>query len=112
VVEALAAYGALRSSSLDEPVGADGEADTLGAVLGIEEDGYGSAEDRATLAVLMRGITPREREILHLRFTEELTQAEIGAIVGVSQMQVSRIIRGALARLREYAALREEAMAV
>ena len=112
VVEAVAAYGALRSSSLDEPARAGDDDDTLGDALGIEEEGYGGAEDRATIAVLMRGITPREREILRLRFTEELTQAEIAAIVGVSQMQVSRIIRQALARLRSYAELREEAMAV
>jgi RNA polymerase sigma-B factor len=112
VVEALAAYGALKSSSLDEPARGDDEADTLGDGLGIEEEGYAGAEDRATLAVLMRGITPRERQILHLRFAEDLTQAEIAAIVGVSQMQVSRIIRQALTRLRAYAALREEAMAV
>jgi RNA polymerase sigma-B factor len=111
VVEALAAYGALRSWSLDEPAHVDDETETLGDALGIEETGYESAEDRATIAELMRGITPREREILRLRFTEELTQAEIGTIVGLSQMQVSRIIRQAIARLRSYASLREEAMA-
>jgi RNA polymerase sigma-B factor len=112
VVEALAAYGALKSSSLDEPAHADDETDTLGDALGIEETGYENAEDRATIALLMRGITPREREILRLRFTEELTQAEIGTIVGLSQMQISRIIRHAIARLRVYAARREDAMAI
>jgi len=112
VVEALAACGALRASSLDEPAHADDETDALGDALGIEETGYERAEDRATIAVLMRGITPREREILRLRFTEELTQAEIGTIVGLSQMQISRIIRHAIARLRIYAVLREDAMAM
>ena len=48
----------------------------------------------------MRSITPREREVLRLRFEEDLTQAEIGEIIGVSQMQVSRLIRQAVARLR------------
>jgi RNA polymerase sigma-B factor len=52
----------------------------------------------------MRSITPREREVLRLRFEEDLTQAEIGEQIGVSQMQVSRIIRQALGRLRSYAA--------
>jgi RNA polymerase sigma-B factor len=56
----------------------------------------------------MRGITPREREVLWLRFAGELTQAEIGEQVGVSQMQVSRIIRQAVSRLRAYAAIHED----
>jgi RNA polymerase sigma-B factor len=112
VVEALAAFGALRSSSLDEPVHTDDETGLLGDALGIEEEEYDRAEDRATVASLMRGITPREREILRLRFTEDLTQAEIATIVGLSQMQVSRIIRQAVARLRAYAMLRDEAMAI
>ena len=61
------------------------------------------AEQRATLDRLLRTITPREREVLRLRFEEDLTQAEIGEIVGVSQMQVSRIIRQAVTRLRRAA---------
>ena len=48
-------------------------------------------------------ITPREREVLRLRFEEDLTQAEIGERIGVSQMQVSRIIRQSIARLRTVA---------
>jgi DNA-directed RNA polymerase specialized sigma24 family protein len=57
----------------------------------------------------MTVITPREREVLRLRFIEDLTQAEIGKRIGVSQMQVSRIIRQALARLRSYATALEGA---
>jgi RNA polymerase sigma-B factor len=45
-------------------------------------------------------VGPREREVLRLRFQEDLTQAEIGERIGVSQMQVSRLIRQAVARLR------------
>ena len=48
----------------------------------------------------MQTITPREREVLRLRFEEDLTQAEIGERIGVSQMQVSRVIRQAVSRLR------------
>ena len=48
-------------------------------------------------------MTPREREVLRLRFEEDLTQAEIGERIGVSQMQVSRIIRQSIARLRTVA---------
>jgi RNA polymerase sigma-B factor len=112
VLEALEAYGAHKATSLEEPHGSDDEGgDTLGDVLGAEEDGFACAEDRATIAGLMRAITPREREVLLLRFSEDLTQAEIGEYVGLSQMQVSRIIRQALARLRTYDALREQAVA-
>ena len=68
--------------------------------LGGDDDGYDRAEDRATIDRLMRTITPREREVLRLRFERDMTQAEIGEIVGVSQMQVSRLIRQAVARLR------------
>jgi RNA polymerase sigma-B factor len=104
VLEALEASGAYRATSLQTPWGADDDSgDTLGDVIGHEECGFALAEDRATIEHVMRVITPREREVLHLRFAEDLTQAEIGERIGVSQMQVSRIIRQALGRLRSYA---------
>ena len=109
VLEALEASGAYRATSLQTPWGADDESgDTLGDAIGIEERGFALAEDRATIEHVMRVITPREREVLRLRFAEDLTQAEIGERVGVSQMQVSRIIRQSVARLRAYAAVAEE----
>jgi RNA polymerase sigma-B factor len=109
VLEALEASGAYRATSLQAPWTADDDsADTLGDSLGIEERGFAAAEDRATIQHLMRVITPREREVLRLRFAEDLTQAEIGEHVGVSQMQVSRILRQSVARLRAYAAVSEE----
>jgi RNA polymerase sigma-B factor len=49
----------------------------------------------------MRVLTDREREVLRLRFEEDLTQSEIGAQVGVSQMHVSRLIRRSLEKIRE-----------
>jgi len=104
VLEALEASGAYRATSLSTPRSGDDEAgETLGDTVGIAEDGFGLAEDRATIEQLMRAVTPREREVLRLRFEEDLTQAEIGELIGVSQMQVSRIIRQALARLRTVA---------
>ena len=51
----------------------------------------------------MQVLTDREREVLRLRFEEDLTQSEIGVRVGVSQMHVSRLIRQSVARLREEA---------
>ncbi len=102
VLEALEAAGAYRASSLDAPrVGGDEEAgETVADAFGSEEEGFDRAEERATLGPLMQRISPRERTVLHLRFGEDLTQAEIGRRIGVSQMQVSRLIRQALTKLR------------
>jgi RNA polymerase sigma-B factor len=100
-LEALEAAGAYHATSLDTPRGADSDpGDTLADTLGGDDGGYGLAEDRATIDRLMRSITPREREVLRLRFEQDLTQAEIGELIGVSQMQVSRLIRQAVSRLR------------
>jgi RNA polymerase sigma-B factor len=105
VLEALEAFDAYRSTSLDAPGGAAGDDsdDVLGDVVGVREDGFEHAEHRATLDGLLRVLTPREREVLRLRFEEDLTQGEIGARIGCSQMHVSRIIRAALARLQALA---------
>jgi len=102
VLEALEAAGAYRATSFDAPRGSADEdgGDTLADAMGSTEEGFGLAEQRATLERLMAAVTPREREVLRLRFVEDLTQAEIGARIGVSQMQVSRLIRQSLARLR------------
>jgi RNA polymerase sigma-B factor len=101
VLEAMEASGAYRATSLSSPRGsADEQGETLADTVGTEEHGYALAEDRATLDSLMQAITPREREVLRLRFEQDLTQAEIGERIGVSQMQVSRLIRQSLARLR------------
>jgi RNA polymerase sigma-B factor len=57
-------------------------------------------DDRLLLAVALRTLAARERRILHLRFYEDLSQAEIGREVGLSQIQVSRLIRASLERMR------------
>jgi RNA polymerase sigma-B factor len=101
VLEALEASGAYRATSLQTPLGGeDGAGDTLGDTVASTERGFGLAEDRATLAQLLRAVTPREREVLRLRFEEDLTEREIGQRIGVSQMQASRLIRDSIARLR------------
>ena len=100
VLEALQAGGAYRAMSLETPrAGEDGAGDTLGDTVASTDQGFGLAEDRATLAQLLRAITPREREVLRLRFEEELTQRQIGQRIGVSQMQAFRIIRHSIARM-------------
>ncbi len=102
VLEALQAAGAYRAGSLEAPRSAAGDdaGETMADTLGVEEGGFEQAEQRATLGPLLQGISGRERTVLALRFGEDLTQAEIGERIGVSQMQVSRVIRQALARLR------------
>lgn len=99
VLDALAANGCFAPASLDAPV-PEGEA-ALGDRLGGLDPAFASAEARVTLAAVMRGLTPRERRILELRFFGGCTQAEIGADIGVTQMQVSRLLNRILDRLRE-----------
>jgi RNA polymerase sigma-B factor len=104
VLEAREAAAAYRAVSLDRPREDEEEGgDALAEAVGIEDRGFDRAEDAVTVERLMRALTEREREVLRLRFVEDLTQAEIGARIGVSQMHVSRIIRQAIARLREAA---------
>jgi RNA polymerase sigma-B factor len=111
VLEALEASGAYRATSLSAPRGTDddGSAASLVDTLGSDDGGYELAEQRATLDRLLQTVTPREREVLRLRFEQDLTQAEIGERIGVSQMQVSRLIRQTIARLRAAAQLPETA---
>ena len=103
VLEAREAAGAYRAVSLDRPRGDDDDDETVAMSFGAEDPGFGLAEDAATVERLMTVLTERERQVLRLRFAEDLTQSEIGARVGVSQMHVSRIIRQAVARLRDEA---------
>lgn len=102
VLEALEAAGAYRAGSLDAPRGGQGEqeGESVADSLGEEDGGFRLAEERALLAPLLLRISARERLVLQLRFGQDMTQAEIGERIGVSQMQVSRLIRHALARLR------------
>jgi RNA polymerase sigma-B factor len=105
VLEAREAAGAYRAVSLDRPRGGEDEEDgnELSDAFGIEDPGFSRAEDAATMERLMRVLSDREREVLRLRFAEDLTQSEIGRRVGVSQMHVSRLIRQSVARLRTLA---------
>jgi RNA polymerase sigma-B factor len=108
VLEAMEASSAYRATSLSAPRGGEDQGDTLGDTVGTEEQGYNLAENRATLDRLLQTITPREREVLRLRFEEDLTQAEIGERIGVSQMQVSRLIRQSVTRLRAAARIDQD----
>ncbi|MBA3746159.1 MAG: SigB/SigF/SigG family RNA polymerase sigma factor [Solirubrobacterales bacterium] len=102
VLEALQASQAHRALSFETPrsTGDGDDHTTLADSIGMDESGFDRAEKRATLDALLTTVTAREREVLRLRFDQDMTQAEIGAEVGISQMQVSRTIRQALDRLR------------
>jgi RNA polymerase sigma-B factor len=101
VLEAMEAGRASSATSLSARRGSDDESgdNTLEAAIGVDEPGFTAAEQRATYEQLARCLTDRERQVIELRFNEDLTQAEIGERVGVSQMQVSRVLRQALAKL-------------
>jgi len=103
VLEAREAATAFRAESLDRPCRDDQDASPVVDTLGADEPGYLRAEQSATLEAMMRVLSDREREVLRLRFAEDLTQSEIGRRVGVSQMHVSRLLRQAVTRLRETA---------
>jgi RNA polymerase sigma-B factor len=102
VIEALSADGCYTPASLDRPVGSDGDADpggrTLGSVLGGADPDYASCEARVMLRPLLE---PRDRKVLRLRFVEGLTQREVGERIGVTQMQVSRILSRIFTTLRD-----------
>jgi RNA polymerase sigma-B factor len=104
VLEAREASAAYRAVSLDRPrTDEEEDGDSYADAVGAEDPGYRIAEASATVERLMAVLSEREREVLRLRFEEDLTQSEIGARVGVSQMHVSRLIRQSIARLREEA---------
>jgi RNA polymerase sigma-B factor len=101
VLEGINARTARYVLSVDASGDEDGEASPMIERIGEEDVGYDAVEYGAAIASVVDGLPERERTILHLRFVEDMTQSEIGARVGVSQMHVSRILRGILARLRE-----------
>ena len=104
VLEAMEALRAGHATSLSAPRGSDEEGDqTLGDTLGSEEQGFELAEHRVVYEQLADTLTARERLVVELRFGKDLTQEEIGKRVGVSQMQVSRVLRQALAKLEAQA---------
>jgi RNA polymerase sigma-B factor len=95
--EAATAYGA---TSLDMPLDVDESATPLVELIGAEDDHYELVEGRVELAVAWRQLPEIQREVLRLRFIEDLTQREIGERIGFSQMHVSRLLRQVLTALQ------------
>jgi RNA polymerase sigma-B factor len=97
VVEARECCAAYRAASLEASTSAGA---TVADRLPCEVDEYAVLETRAALGQAVASLSARERRILVLRYVEDRTQAEIGALLGVSQMQVSRLLASILRRLR------------
>jgi RNA polymerase sigma-B factor len=102
VRDAQVAYIAFDAVSLDAPVCSheDHEPQPRAETLGAPDESYVLAEDRVTVSKAVRTLAPQERQVLHMRFIEDRTQSDIAQRIGVSQMQVSRILRRTLDRLR------------
>jgi RNA polymerase sigma-B factor len=97
VLATIQSVGARRTRSLDEPTGEDM---TLADSIGGRDVELERSEMRVLLGDAMSVLSTRDREVLRLRFEEDLTQTEISTRIGVSQMQISRIIRQSIAKLR------------
>ncbi|MER7108368.1 RNA polymerase sigma factor SigF [Streptomyces sp. NPDC000229] len=103
VIEARLASNGYNSSSLDAAINndsEDGEA-ALANFIGAEDPAMELVEDFHALAPLIADLDDRDRQIIHMRFVEELTQSQIGERLGCSQMHVSRLLTRTLKRLRE-----------
>ncbi|MGH2858240.1 MAG: SigB/SigF/SigG family RNA polymerase sigma factor [Solirubrobacteraceae bacterium] len=105
VLEALETARAHHAASLDAPYDdGEGESGTMVESFGQEDPDLKLADARVTIGAALRCLPQREREVVSLRFVQDLTQTQIAERVGVSQMQVSRILRRALVQLTEIAA--------
>ena len=101
VLDALEGYQARMTVSLDAPApGHDADGDPLVSALSTLDDSFDTATDLAALAPAIARLPPRERRLIELRFVHEMSQSDIGQQLGVSQMQVSRLLRSVCERLR------------
>ncbi len=101
ILEGLESAQAYATLSLDAASG-DGTEDgsSLVDTLGDDDPGLGEVDTRETLHPLVATLAPREQRIIHMRFYENMTQAQIAQRIGVSQMHVSRLLAKSLAQLR------------
>jgi RNA polymerase sigma-B factor len=104
VLAAMEAGQAYEAVSLDaQRSSGETDSDTFADSIGMEDDRFELVEYEATIAPTLRALPKRDQIVLHLRFVEDMTQSQIAERIGVSQMQVSRLIRRALTRLRTVA---------
>jgi RNA polymerase sigma-B factor len=104
VVDAIQTQTAYSTASLDAPLRQDEDVDTVVDSLGEHDAGFARIEESSTVASVMGQLPAREQRILYLRFFEDRTQHEIADELGLSQMQISRLIRNSIERLRGLAA--------
>ena len=104
VLEALAAATAHHPDSLDRPLTQDGD-DALDFHAAAEDPGFARVEAAAIIDELLATLPERDRLVLRLAFPlDDLTQADIGRMLDLSQMHVSRIIRQSISALQQHAA--------
>jgi RNA polymerase sigma-B factor len=103
VLRGLAATAAYNVGTLDTTASDDSEVavDRQGALATIDP-GFGDTEDRQVVTDLLDRLPDREREIVRLRFYEQMSQADIGETMGISQMHVSRLLRRSFTQMREW----------
>lgn len=101
VTEALTTQGCFQPASLDYPLREDGDLTVGDTISCDDEPDRNAVEARVMLHPVLRRLPERDRRILHLRFTEDRTQAQIGAELGVTQMQVSRLLTRIMDNLRD-----------
>jgi RNA polymerase sigma-B factor len=101
VIEGLDLAHAYQPVSLDAPVSGQEDATDLGNMLGQRDPAVESLDDRMTLAALLPHLPDREQRILHMRFSGNMTQSQIAAEIGISQMHVSRLLAQTLGWLRD-----------
>jgi RNA polymerase sigma-B factor len=101
VIEGLESANAYSTLSLDAPDSGDDNALSMIDVIGGDDEALEHVENRETIKPLLESLDPREKHILTLRFFKGMTQSQIAAEVGISQMHVSRLLARTLARLRE-----------
>jgi RNA polymerase sigma-B factor len=98
VIDALDSANAYSTRSLQAPFEEGG--DYLADKLGVEDPGFADVDESSLLEAGLDALSDRERHIVELRFFEEMTQSQIAAEIGISQMHVSRLLRRALATMR------------
>jgi RNA polymerase sigma-B factor len=99
--EAGSAHGCFAPASLDQPASASIDGGSLGDLIPDDEHDLPALEARVALAPVVRKLSERDRRILFMRYFEDLGQKEIGAEIGVTQTQVSRILDRILGELHD-----------
>jgi RNA polymerase sigma-B factor len=99
--ETVQAFGCFQPPSLDRPAGGAQPGMTVGELMVADDlEAFSAAEARVVLATVLPGLSERDRSILYLRFHEDLSQRDIGQRLGVTQMQISRVLERIFRTLR------------